>query len=284
MTQVVSFINMKGGVGKTTLAVNVAYSLAYWHGLKVLLVDIDPQFNASTYLMSTEAYLSHIKDDSEKATTFHIFESKRPPTPSIVDGSAKTDSKIRLPLSAYVHSVYHGDGKLDLIPSTLSLMELETSRRGTEQRLQNFLKEKAAGYDYVLLDCPPTISIYTQAAILASDKYLVPLKPDPLSTIGLPLLEKWLDDFIDDAGKRIQKVGIVFCLVRGPLPNQMKFVMDDLRNRRTDEVFQPQLSESTKVAESVEKHLPVFLVDASSKSAKEVIEITQEFLDRTTGV
>ena len=285
MTQVISFINMKGGVGKTTLAVNVAYGLAYIHKKKVLIVDGDPQFNATQYLLADDEYLKHIKD-KRKGTLYDIFVPRRPGTISTVTGSSKPTNKTKMSLDASTCSVFNGGenhGKLDLIPSTLTLMEIETSKRGTENKLNAFLKEKAQGYDYVIIDCPPTISIFTQAAILASDKYLVPIKPDPLSVIGLPLLERWLGDFTDDAGTAVESVGLVFTLVRGPLPNRMREVMEDLRHSRKDEVFAAHLSEATCVAQSVEDHKPVFLYNRNAKAAGQVLEITKEFVGRTEG-
>lgn len=282
MGQVVSFINMKGGVGKTTLAVNVAYGLGYYHDKSVLLVDGDPQFNASTYLMTDQQYLEHIQDP-KKRTLRDIYVPRRSARLDTVDGLAKHTRPKKIPLASCLHHVLADDGKLDLIPSTLGLMEIETSKRGTENRLHNFIAEKAGAYDYVIIDCPPTISIFTQAAILASQKYLVPVKPDPLSTIGLPLLERWLEEFTSDAGVSIASLGIVFCLVRGPLPKRMKRVMADLRQTRPEEVFDDHLSEATAVAESVEEHQPIFLYKANSKPARQIQSITQEFLDRTLG-
>ncbi len=285
MAQVISFINMKGGVGKTTLAVNVAYGLAHVHRKTVLIVDGDPQFNATQYLLSDDEYLKHI-NDKKKGTLLDVFVPRRPGPINTVSGSAKPNSKAKMPLSACTHSVFNGGpnrGKLDLMPSTLALMDIETSKRGTENKLNAYLKEKARDYDYVIIDCPPTISIFTQAAILASDKYLVPIKPDPLSVIGLPLLERWLEDFTDDAGVEIDNVGLVFTLVRGPLPSRMREVMEDLRSKRANAVFKPHLSQSTHVAQSVEAHQPVFLYAPNAKTAGQVLEITQEFLDRTSG-
>jgi chromosome partitioning protein len=226
MSQIVSFINMKGGVGKTTLAVNVAYGLAYIHRKKVLVVDADPQFNATQYLLEDTKYLQHI--ENEMGTLSDIFIPRRPGRVDTVQGKAKKSNKDKMSLDEAKLNIFDGGkgrGSLDLIPSTLQLMEIEMSRRGTENKLRQFLSEKATGYDYVIIDCPPTISIFTQAAILASDKYLVPIKPDPLSVIGLPLLERWLADFMEDNGKSVESVGIVFTLVRGPTPRRMKEVM-----------------------------------------------------------
>jgi chromosome partitioning protein len=285
MAQVVSVINMKGGVGKTTLAVNVAYALAYHHKKKVLLVDVDPQFNASTYLLSEKHYLAHI-GDQKKGTVLDIFVPRRPGPVNTVSGASKPTNRVKMSLSACTCPVYaeqNGAGKLDLIPSTLALMEIETSKRGTENKLNNFICEKGAAYDYVILDCPPTISIFTQAAILASQKYLVPIKPDPLSVIGLPLLERWMTEFTDDAGVTVESVGLVFTLVRGPTPSRMAEAMSDLRRERKAEVFAAYLSEATAVAESVEAHRPVFLYRSNSKAANQILEIAEEFLNRTSG-
>jgi chromosome partitioning protein len=154
---------------------------------------------------------------------------------------------------------------------------MEMTPRGTERRLRAYLEEKAERYDYVLIDCPPTISIFTQAAILASSKYLVPIKPDPLSVVGLPLLERWLEDFTQDAGITLMSVGLVFTMVRGPVPQRMSDIMDDLRDSRGTEVFDEQLSVSTYVATSVEHHQPIFRYKKYSKPSKEMRGVIWSF-------
>ncbi len=283
MGEVVSFINMKGGVGKTTLSVNIGYALAVQHEKRVLLIDCDPQFNASTYLMTEAEYLDHINSE-DKHSILDLFMPRRTSRLSTVMGKAKPTKRSNPTLdSCTVRMHKNTNGSLDLMPSTLALMEIETSQRGTENRLRNFLEKMCNAYDYILIDCPPTISIFTLAAVLASQKYLVPLKPDPLSTIGLPLLERWLEEFADSAGREVQSLGIVFCMVRGRLPNQMKKVMEELRAKRGDEIFKSFLTQSTKVAESVEKHKPVFLHSPGSKPANEVLNISEEFLERAEG-
>lgn len=283
--QVISFMNMKGGVGKTTLAVNIAYALAYIHKKNVLVVDGDPQFNATQYLLEDQAYLKHITD-GKKGTLRDIFVPRHDGPISTVYGSARHVNKTKMSLSACSCSIFNGGngrGKLDLIPSTLNLIDIQESRRGTETKLRSYLHEKANGYDYVIIDCPPTISIFTQAALLASDKYLVPVKPDPLSVIGLPLLERWLKEYTEDVGQKVNAVGLVFTLVRGALPKAMREVMDDLRRERTAEVFTSQLSQSTDVAKSVEVRQPVFLYKKNGKTSRQILEITDEFLARTSG-
>lgn len=282
MSQVISFINMKGGVGKTTLAVNVAYGLAWFHDKKVLLVDADPQFNSSTYLMTDDEYLAHV-NDSKKATLIDVFVPQHPSPIRTVSTKSKGGVKRNLSIGNCIHRVYESEqgGVLDIIPSTLGLIEIEMSRRGTENRLHNFIREKADQYDYVLIDCPPTISVFTQAAILASQKYVVPLKPDPLSTIGLPLLERWLEEFTDTAGIEIEHIGIILVMVRRT--KKMHDIIDDLRGNRGNEIFDAQLGMSTKISDSVESHQPVFLHARNTKWAEQIVEITDEFLERTSG-
>lgn len=280
--QVISFINMKGGVGKTTLAVNVAYGLAFWHGKKVLIVDSDPQFNATQSLVDDDAYLKHINDEN-KGTLYDIFAPRRPGPVRSVTGTAKNINRQDMSLNACIFRVVHNTlsgGRLDLIPSDLALIELEFSQRGTERRLKAFIETKAQGYDYVIIDCPPTISLFSQAAILASGKYLVPIKPDPLSVIGLPLLERWLDSFTSDNGITVGRVGLVFTMVRGPIPTLMRSVMNEIRAQRAGDVFQTDLSEATAIPAAAEAHKPVFLMPRSSKTTAQIKKITQEFLGR----
>jgi chromosome partitioning protein len=284
VVQVISFMNMKGGVGKTTLAVNVAYALADLHQKKVLIVDGDPQFNATQCLLFPDRYLKHINDPT-KGTLKEIFVPRSPGQVSTTAGIAKPVTRAKMVLNDCTLPIFvaQGKGRLDLLPSRLSLVEVQHSRRQTEARLKMYLEEKAAHYDYVLIDCPPTISIFTEAAILASDKYLVPIKPDPLSVVGLPLLEQYIEEYCTDFGSQIKQMGIVFTMVRGHTPQAMKDVMSDLRASRKDAIFPVWLNEATSVAESVQARQPVFrYAKATPKVKMQVVDIANEFLLRTS--
>ena len=288
--QVISFMNMKGGVGKTTLAVNIAYGLAAVHDKRVLIIDVDPQFNATQYLVEDKAYLTHINDPA-KATIKDIFVPKSDPVRTTV-GAPKPATRRKLSLAECSICIYDGErphgserrgkGRLDVIPSTLDLVEVQNSKRQTEAKLKLFIRERATSYDYVLIDCPPTISIFTEAAILASDKYIVPIKPDPLSVLGLPLLERYIEDFTADVGMKIKQVGIVFTLVRRPTPNSMSGIMEDIRRQRKGDVFQSYSAVSTNVSESVEHHKPIiYYKKAPAKLVSQFLSIISEFVERT---
>jgi chromosome partitioning protein len=281
--QVVSFMNMKGGVGKTTLAVNVAYALAHQHGKQVLIVDGDPQFNATQCLLDDDDYLSHIKT---KSTLKDVFLPRRSGAINTTTGMAKTVTRAKMGLADCTVEIFGGGhgkpGRLDLLPNHLSIIEAEMAPRGAEKRLKSFLKERASKYDYVIIDCPPTISFFTQAAMLASDKYLVPLKPDWLSVVGLPLLERYIEDFTDDNGIQLEQIGLVFTMVTGNIPLAMKAVMDQIKKERKTDVFKDFMSHSTNVNRAVEEHLPIFLYrKASAKLKMQVLDIAAEFLKRT---
>jgi chromosome partitioning protein len=245
-------------------------------------VDADPQFNATQFLVDDDDYLDHL-DDETKGTVREIFVPRRAGHLTTRDGKSKEHDRRRMSLSECTIQVFNGGpsrGKLDLLPSTLQLIDIELSQRGAERRLGKYLHERAKNYDFVIIDCPPTISIFTQAAIFASNKYLVPIRPDPLSVIGLPLLERWLEEFTDDNGLDIKPVGLVFTMVRGPAPARMKELMNEFRIERKKQVFNNVLSQSTYVSSSVEAHRPVYYYKPGCKAALQIIAITQEFLQR----
>ncbi len=181
----VALMNMKGGVGKSTLAANLGWYCAYKKDWRVLLVDLDPQFNLSQYVLGTRGYEKHIED--EKKTVRDIFEG----------GPGRQNGNSELDPSEVISEIQRWDdgSGVDLIPSSLGLSF--TLRNPTEKELllSNFLDQVRGEYDLVLVDCPPTDSILTTAAYAAADSILIPVKPEFLSTIGLPLLVSSLEHF-----------------------------------------------------------------------------------------
>jgi chromosome partitioning protein len=275
MAKTIAMINMKGGVGKTTLTVNIAYALAKLKEKKVLLVDADPQFNATQYLLQDELYLQHLRDG--KYTVYDIFVERSIPAVSTV-----SRRRARAPPDVSIDNtsirVFEGAGRLDLIPSELRLLEAQSLGWGKERRLATFLSKVGGAYDYVLIDCPPTISIFTLSAYLASEGYLVPVKPDPLSTVGLPLLEKVIRDYTGDYDHEVRQIGIVPTMVRDT--KLMGRTLGALRRDRGPAVFTNVTSYSTYVAEAVEAHLPLFDYPPAVRAGHrdQIVRITEEFL------
>ena len=266
---------MKGGVGKTTLAVGLAWELAREHS--VLLVDVDPQFNATQWLIRDEDYLGWLRSPV-KRTVFHVFVSED--TLGGIGGfSGKTKKKTPTTLKNAVMQVSHGGTTLDIVPSSLELITLDAAPRGTENRLNTFLQPARRKYDFVIIDCPPTASLFSLSAHIASDAYLVPIKPDPLSVLGLPLLERTIDSYTDLSGHTVIRLGLVLTMFRKT--NAMRKAVKELQSEYPDEVYSAALHQTTGVAEAVESGLPLQRFHKTRNNAGVPLgEIATEFLLR----
>jgi chromosome partitioning protein len=204
MATTVSMINMKGGVGKTTLTFNFAWHAAWTKNHRVLAVDLDPQSNLSQYFMGAERYVKFIQGGGP--TVVEIFEQFSAPT------AGHRSAKPINPSSIVQHLRKWKDGSLlDLIPSRLELAW--TLKNPTEKAhlLPKFLAKLQEDYDLIIIDCAPTESILTTAAYLSSGYIVVPVKPEFLATIGLPLLARSLHEHqLSREDQKIDLAGIVF--------------------------------------------------------------------------
>lgn len=185
--KVISMINMKGGVGKTTLLVNVAYELATTLNKKVLVVDMDPQFNATQMLLTRSGEI----DD------YTILEKEGKTIAGLLLGkNSITRQANRFSINDVIHDL-KGINNLHLIPGDLNLTDFESSTRGTERALNVELQNILTEFDYIFVDTPATYSIYSQSALIASDYYLTPLMPDMFAVLGYSLLSKKVkNDFL----------------------------------------------------------------------------------------
>src|SRR5712692_5883232 len=205
----IAFLNMKGGVGKTTLAVNVACALAKLRDKKVLLIDLDPQYNATQYLVNVKDHPEYV--DGKSPTVFTIMSQGQGPTSAILKRESHSTEQKPIGLDSIARTLYHErNGKLDLIPGTIQLIWVEIKGWGTELSLHNFVKDVSGAYDYVIIDCPPTFGIYLLSGILASDYYVVPVKPDFLSILGVDLLDKVIASHFNNYRNKIEPLGVVF--------------------------------------------------------------------------
>ena len=204
MACTIALVNMKGGVGKSTLAVNIAweYATAPWHR-RVLLIDLDPQFNASQYLIGQPSYVKTVLEDGNP-TMWDLFEQN-----TRIPGQPLRPFDPHAAILSF--RKYRDGGQLDLIPSRLELALSLRNPAQKESLLDKSLAQVKADYDVIVIDCAPTESILTLAAYLTSDYVLVPVKPEYLSSIGLPLLRQSLGDFHrENPGHDLKVAGVVF--------------------------------------------------------------------------
>ena len=204
----ISFVNMKGGVGKTTLALNVADCLARANGKKVAIIDVDPQFNATQCIFKGAEYVEILRGG--KDTIINVFDTDIRPTAGVVSGTTTTEPK---ELQDIKLSQKHG---LSVLPGNIELYRLEMiSGEGREFALKRFVEEalEPQGFDYVIFDTPPTPSIWMTSALIASDYFVIPVKPDPLSMIGIDLLRSIIERKRKAYSLRLSCLGVVFTMV-----------------------------------------------------------------------
>ncbi|OUN98613.1 ParA family protein [Bacteroides clarus] len=205
---VISFINMKGGVGKTTLSTNVCYNLAQKEGKKVLFVDIDPQFNATQCFFTGENYIKYCQ--AKHDTICDLFADGVVRKVSTVDGEKTT--KARAFKDIKPHKI---NDNLYILPGNLELFKIEiTAQSGWVNRLKNYLQEidEEFGFDYAIIDTPPTPSIWMTSALLASNYYVIPVKPDPLSLTGIDLLRSIIEQKQSDLDLGVKCIGLVLTM------------------------------------------------------------------------
>ena len=225
MGKIISFINMKGGVGKTTLSIGIADLLAL-KGKKVLFVDADPQFNA------TQAFLDAYKSNSEldyyknevldkDKTIYRLF------MPQIDMRKTYTSpdiSELKVELTQ----------NLDLICGDLNLVLVNrSSDHSFVNRIKNFVEDNSLkdSYDYVIIDCPPTLTIYTDSALMASDYYLIPNRIDRYSIVGISSLQQAVRNLIQEERKKIICLGLVYTMVDNRLAKQNS-LREDFESKR----------------------------------------------------
>jgi chromosome partitioning protein len=277
MSEIITVINMKGGVGKTTLSVNLGYVLTYYFDKKVLLVDIDPQFNATQYLVKQERILKHFETNK---TVYDIFVPKKEAEIGISSTrTVKPADPIKLQDFVLPISRWEDGSLLDLIPSSLKLINFGVDvPRGTENLLKKFLEGKCKHYDIIIIDCPPTLSLLTLSAYLASKHYVIPIKPDYLSSLGLPLLERGLGEYKENFGHSINLLGIVFTM-KDNKSSVSAEVMQDIKAGGWA-CFENYSSLSVKVARSTQSLSDFYKYAKNDRYKREFRNIGEELLNK----
>lgn len=280
--KIISIINMKGGVGKTTLTANIGWALTEFHNKNVLLVDVDMQANLSQYFIKPEEYVDLINRagaHTNQLTVMDIYGKRRATAPSTVKRSGHKVSEPDFNLDNLKVEIYSKNGAhLHLIPSTLKLVDLNPVN--AENRLKRFLDNIKGNYDYILIDCPPTMYFFAKSALISSDAYLIPIKPDYLSSFGFLLLEKIIKQFEYDYELNLIQLGSIFTMVRGRETRLMRKVMSGLRVLEDRYFFQNTLTDSIHVAEAAMGNNVLFKHPKAKRYAEEIKNITMELLDR----
>lgn len=291
---IVSVINYKGGVGKTSLTANLAAELAY-RGKKVLLIDLDAQASLTFSMISPDEWQKDYADSKTIKSWFDASESGKPLSlKSIVQSPTQINRRVA-----------RTGGKVDAIYSHLGLinvdLELATNLGGAtlaqakknftkvHRRLANGLDELADdAYDLVLIDCPPNFNIVTKTAIIASDFLLVPARPDYLSTLGIEYLirsvkalVKDYNDFAElEQGEKVEPIkpkllGVVFTMIQeyggGPMAAQRAFMGQHQTAGLT--VFHSYIKRNdTLFADAPQYGVPVVLHRYASGSHQSVVD------------
>ena len=236
---------MKGGVGKTSLAMQAA-SYAAWDKKRVLAIDLDPQSNLSQALLGPDAYVSLLKKG--KPTVVQLLEDYQP---AGLGMSSPQPVSIQ---DVIVKDFWYTGAVLHLIPSRLELARLLRHPMGRERRLAKALAKVANDYDLIIIDCAPTESVLTDVAYFASRYVVVPVKPEFLAAIGLPLLARSLEVFRKENDDHLIDVaGIVFNhgdYQPGPESKQSVKEVRDLAAQENWHIFDNEIPHSKAIPKS----------------------------------
>jgi len=251
MSKVISICNQKGGVGKTTTAINLASYIALL-GKRLLLIDADPQGNAT----------SGIGIDKSKvaASLYHILLEQ------------KTAQEIVIPTQVE---------SLSIIPSNLDLTGAEVELVGAigrEFRLKKAIAEIRGSYDFIFIDCPPSLSLLTINALTASDSTLIPIQCEYYALEGLSQLIKTINLVKDHLNSTLAVEGILLTMAdyRTKLTQE---VINEARSYFKDKVYNTVIPRSIKLSESPGFAKPIVFYDKTSIGAVKYEELSKEFLD-----
>jgi chromosome partitioning protein len=276
MNTTISLLNMKGGVGKTTLAVNLAWHMYQNGPNNILLVDLDPQFNATQYVMDYTAFDKHRKNNG---TIADLLIDR--PNLKLKIGKKTPQDKHKTFYNIKKTSKHH----FDLLPSELNLAWAVKNPAQMEYKLEKFLDGIRADYDYIIIDCAPTDSVLTTMALTASDFILVPVRPDRFSILGYANLLETIEIFRNNCPDKhkVKELGIVFTQVTNNSTVERE-CMDDLRLQASGQkgyVFAAMLNYSGSYIRAVQAQTPIFQTLYARNSSKMAIsKIVKEMLGR----
>lgn len=251
MSRVFAIANQKGGVGKTTTAINLAAALAA-NDLRVLLIDSDPQGNATTGL--------GIAKTPDRPSLYQVLLGDAVPT----DAVTATD----------FDGLYAIAADKNLIAANLELVDLENR----EFRLREKLPVLRNCYDFVLIDCPPALDLLTLNALIAADAVLVPIQCEFFALEGISELMDTIDRIRASFQHPLEVAGILLTMY-DERTNLTRQVAADLKEFFGDQVFQTVIPRSIRLAEAPGFGKPIIAYDPRSKGAESYIQLAKEILD-----
>jgi chromosome partitioning protein len=250
--RIIAVVNQKGGVGKTTTAINLATALAAVQQ-RVLLVDLDPQGNASTGLGLTP--------EQRGVGTYDVVINEHDPAEAIVPSAVPG-------LSVMPANVHLAGAELELI---------DVERR--EYRLADPLQKVVSSFDYVLIDCPPALGLLTLNALIAADAVLVPLQCEFFALEGLSHLMRTIEMITKKFNPRLEIQGLVLTMY-DKRNNLSDLVAADVRGYFGPKVYETVIPRNVKVSEAPSHGKPVLLYDMRCPGSQAYISLASEMLKR----
>lgn len=297
--QIVTFINMKGGVGKTNLTKEIGYYLAKERKKKILLVDLDPQSNLTQSFFKKYHFklsndienlgdlidLEDPENTNENSSITFKEENSTSVEPILTEASIqKLFSPGKVKSLTKEDCIVKLDDHLDIIPGTLKAMFLERNSN-IENHLHNYIDnlKLREEYDYIFIDSPPTYSNYTIAAIISSDFYITPSKPDAYSVLGIQMLHEAVEQIKDHQqvyfnNRELKSLGVVFTNLQpktsGVLRNR-DLIKDSKRLKEIGiEFFDAEFVYNPEISKKAE----YFITDSKSNTKANLIVLVDEFL------
>ena len=255
MAKVITVTNQKGGVGKTTTAINLAATVAVASEQPTLIIDFDPQSNATSGL--------GFDPREERLNTYEVLVNGTEPQQAIL----KTETPF-----------------LSLLPSSMNLVGAEielVDTAGRENKLADVVAKLRNDFRYIFIDCPPSLGLLTLNALVAADTVLIPVQCEYFALEGLGQLLNTISMVQNGLNHQLAIEGVLMTMYDGrlKLSNQ---ILAEVRNHFGEKVYATVISRNVRLSEAPSYGKPILMYDASSNGAKNYMEVAKEFLSKQT--